>query len=135
MKIRIKGNSIRFRLSKTEVDHFGKTGRLEEKTEFEKSNFIYALAAKKSGEKLSVDFTNETITLWIPEQLVKEWTSTNRVGFDGEQETGGGRKLFLLVEKDYKCLDKVAEDQSDNYENPLAVKNEVSATNYSNLDR
>jgi len=25
-----------------------------------------------------------------------------------------------LVEKDFKCLDNVAEDQSDNYPNPLA---------------
>ena len=32
------------------------------------------------------------------------------------------KKLYLILEKDYKCLDTVSEDQSDNYENPLSVK-------------
>jgi hypothetical protein len=26
--------------------------------------------------------------------------------------------LYLLVEKDFVCLDETSEDQSDNYENP-----------------
>jgi hypothetical protein len=30
--------------------------------------------------------------------------------------------LYLLVEKDYTCLDNVEEDQSDNYPNPLLKK-------------
>lgn len=34
MKIRIKGNSIRYRLTKTEVETFSKVGFYEEKTEF-----------------------------------------------------------------------------------------------------
>ena len=34
MKIRIKGNTIRYRLTKTEVADFGQQGFVEEKTEF-----------------------------------------------------------------------------------------------------
>ena len=39
-----------------------------------------------------------------------------------EQLLGNERKLFLLFEKDFKCIDgEVLEDQSDNFENPLAA--------------
>ena len=30
------------------------------------------------------------------------------------------KKLYILIEKDFKCLDNTIEDQSDNYPNPLA---------------
>ncbi len=35
MKLRIQGNSIRFRLTRTEVDQFARQGRMEEGVEFE----------------------------------------------------------------------------------------------------
>jgi hypothetical protein len=50
----------------------------------------------------------------MPITMVKIWDSTDRVGFEYQD-----KDLFLLVEKDFKCLDNVAEDQSDNYPNPL----------------
>ena len=46
MKIRIKGNSVRVRLTRSEVDHFAETGYLEESTEFGNSHFLYALQSK-----------------------------------------------------------------------------------------
>jgi hypothetical protein len=117
MKLRIKGNSIRFRLTKTEVEYFGKENHLEEKTEFGNDTFTYSLETV-DGEELSAGFSNNTISLFIPQQLANEWTTTEKVGIESEMEIGHGKKLFLLLEKDYKCLDAVAEDQGDNYENP-----------------
>ncbi len=122
MKLRIKGNSIRFRLTKSEVDYFGKEGYLEERTEFGNSAFIYAMQNKLYGEELSAEFADNKITLSIPEQISTDWTNTNRVGIESEMEIAGGKKLFLLIEKDFKCLDNTIEDQSDNYPNPLAEK-------------
>ena len=120
MKLRIKGNTIRFRLSKSEVEYFGKENHLEEKTEFGKNTLTYSIKTM-NDVKLSADFSNDTISLFVPEYLVKEWISSERVGLESEMETGNGKKLFLLLEKDFKCLDTVAEDQSDNYENPLRI--------------
>jgi len=51
----------------------------------------------------------------MPEAMANEWITTDKVGFEYQDEG-----LFLLVEKDFKCLDNVAEDQSDNYPNPLS---------------
>lgn len=122
MKLRIKGNSIRIRLTKSEVDYFGKEGYLEEKTEFGDTTFIYALQNKNDGNELSAKFSSNKITLLIPPSMTSDWVNTNRVGYESEMEIGRKRKLYLLLEKDFKCLDNTVEDQSDNYPNPLASK-------------
>ena len=121
MKIRIKGNTIRFRLAKSEVEHFGKEGYLSEETEFSDKKFIYEVRAIKIGDGLSADFYDDTITLFVPQHLAAKWTTTELVGYQHEMKLRDGKKLFLLLEKDYKCLDVVSEDQSDNYENPRPV--------------
>ena len=115
MKIRIKGNSLRYRLTRSDIDKFSESGYLEETIDFGIYTLTYSLQ-KSHLTNLSATFENNKITLFIPATMAKEWTLTDKVGF--EYENNG---LFLLVEKDFKCLDNVAEDQSDNYPNPLAV--------------
>ena len=114
MKIRIKGNFLRYRLARTDVELFAKTGRLAEHTDFGDQTLVYSLQ-RSSGGQISATFKDNQITVFMPAAMADEWTSSERVGFEG---TYG--HLTLLVEKDFKCLDNVAEDQSDNYPNPLA---------------
>jgi hypothetical protein len=56
----------------------------------------------------------------MPEELATEWTTTEWVGYDNHMPLPNGESLFLMVEKDFKCLDGTTEDQSDMYDNPLA---------------
>jgi len=116
MKIRIKGNSLRYRLTKTDVEKFGREGYLEETSNFGGQVFKYALK-RSLAETLTAGFSNNTITMYMPSVMANEWIITDRVGF----ENNNGQ-LYLLIEKDFKCLDNVAEDQSDNYPNPLSMK-------------
>ena len=120
MKIRIKGNSIRLRLTQTEVANFAKTGYLEEHTEFGNATFTYALANDAEVLTLSAKMEGAKITMQVPPNLAKNWTSTNEIGFQHKQPLSNGKELFLLVEKDFVCLDNTFEDQSDNYPNPNA---------------
>lgn len=115
MKIRIKGNSIRYRMSKTDVEQFIKSSYLEETVDFGTQKLVYALK-KYSGSALSASFEQNTITLYMPEQMATEWKATEKIGFDGIHN-----KLSLLIEKDFQCLDNVEEDQTDNYPNPASV--------------
>ena len=119
MKIRIKGNSLRYRLTKTDVERFSAEGYLEEQTIFGSNVLTYALQVD-NVDKLSANFENNKITLLMPKIVAENWAATDQVGF---AEAAG--PLYLLIEKDFKCLDNVAEDQSDNYPNPLLAK-EVS---------
>src|ERR1700753_1535733 len=119
MKIRIKGNSIRLRLTKPEVAQFGKDGYLEERTVFGNGTFTYALRNSDSDAQLAAGFEDNTITMYVPAAMATEWVNTNTVGYSATMDTGMGQ-MALLLEKDFKCIDgDVQEDQSDNYENPL----------------
>ena len=121
MKIRIKGNSIRLRLSKSEIDTFGVKGYLEERTEFGTSALQYALVADKNSSELNASFTANKITVNVPENIMQEWVETNVVGFENKMKLPNDKHLFILIEKDFVCLDNTFEDQSDNFPNPNAM--------------
>lgn len=119
MKLRIKGNSIRIRLTKSEVDTFGKDGHIEEQTSFINGTLSYVLQSY-DGETMSATIFGNKITMQIPATLAKEWIETNKVGYEYNQPLPDGNTLYLLLEKDFKCLDEnITEDQSDSYDNPL----------------
>ncbi|MDB5009338.1 MAG: hypothetical protein JWR67_1611 [Mucilaginibacter sp.] len=116
MKIRIKGNALRYRLTKSDISGLANNGYLQEQTSFAEQPLIYALKAVED-DTLSAGFYGNTITLFMPKQMVAELINTEKIGF--EAKSGA---LQLLVEKDFTCLDNVDEDQSDNYPNPLAIQ-------------
>src|SRR5579864_3395590 len=111
MKIRIKSNSIRFRLTRTDVKQLAEKGGLEDKVNFGASSLTYAIEVTKDNQ-LSSTYQNNTITLFMPGSMINELENTDRVGFESNNN-----QLHLLVEKDFTCLDNVSEDQSDNYPN------------------
>jgi hypothetical protein len=122
MKLRIKGNTIRFRLTKSEVAYFSEKKFIQESTNLGKRIFSYGMKASDAIDKIGAEYENDGITITIPTALAKSWTDTNLVGLSEEMPVQEGKKLFILIEKDFKCLDEVSEDQSDNYPNPLADK-------------
>ncbi len=119
MKIRIRGNSIRIRLSKSEVTLFTKNGYVEEETDFGNNKLIYAV--KSTNDKtMSANFIGEKITMFIPENLLQLWVSTNLVSLEYNMPLETDKYLYILLEKDFQCIDAaVTEDQSDYFENPL----------------
>ena len=117
MKLRIKGNSLRIRLTKTEVSKLAETGYLEEQTIFPNNRFIYALQ-KTDAAALSATFESNKITMLVPDLFIKDWPVNDVVGLDTKMQLPNNESLFLLIEKDFVCLDETTEDQRDNYENP-----------------
>ncbi len=118
MKIRIKGNTVRYRLTKSEVIELAETGKLEERTEFLSSAIIYAIQ-QTDTEHFTADFVQNHIILKVPQILLQQWAATNQVGIEHHMPLPNGNSLYLLVEKDFKCIDAdVSEDQSDYFENP-----------------
>ncbi len=116
MKIRIKPNGIRYRLTRSEVERFASEGVIKEVIVFGDDKLTYILQ-RTTEPNLFSTFKNNIITLFVPEVLADDWTGTDRVGV----ESSAGH-LHLLLEKDFTCLENVAEDQSDNYPNPLLAK-------------
>ena len=118
MKIRIHGNSIRIRLSKTEVEILSDEGHLEERTSFGHTHFVYALTQSTDVNELTATFADNQITMFVPASFLEDWPINNIVGFEENMPINETEFLYLLLEKDFKCLDNTTEDQSDNFENP-----------------
>lgn len=118
MKIRIKGNSVRYRLTKTEVATFCEKGSFMEQTNFDQNTFTYGLIAKENILNLEAEFANNTIILALPKKEADIWATSSRVGYDNTVVLQNGQELYLLLEKDFVCMDETIEDQSDNYPNP-----------------
>lgn len=118
MKIRIKGPSLRLRLSRSEVYTLVHEGRLEEITHFAFKDFRYAVEQTDTGDALSANFEGNIMTMYVPRQLIRDWDTNALVTIDEHVQLPGGHSLYLLLEKDFQCLDKTDEDQSDNYINP-----------------
>lgn len=118
MKIRIKGNSVRFRLTQSEVRQLSETGSVQETTEFASGIFQYQVSLAPDIQNLRATYTHGKIVMLVPETDGKNWFQNEIVGFETDMPLPEGKKLHLLLEKDFACLDNTMEDQSDNYPNP-----------------
>lgn len=117
MKLRIKGNSVRLRLTRPDIQELAHRGYLEERTHFGSSTFIYSIECKEV-EQLTVNFGNDKLSVFIPAHFLLNWADDDIVGHEGHMPVSHTESLYLLVEKDFKCLDRKAEDESANYNNP-----------------
>ncbi|MEX0290647.1 MAG: hypothetical protein AB3N14_16195 [Flavobacteriaceae bacterium] len=126
MKLRIKGNSVRIRLTKTEVAQFCEQGFYTAETNFGKTLFRYSVKAGPEADSMSAVFEAEEIAIIIPASELQNWQRDERVGFYDQINLGADEHLLLQVEKDFECLEFRGEDESDNYPNPKA---QTRATN------
>lgn len=121
MKIRIKGNSIRFRLTQIDVKTLSEKGYIEDCTPFNFSTFVYSVVAKNNLEHLFASFSQNRIVLTVPKKWIIKWVDNETVSFQNVLKMESGEELALLLEKDFSCLDNTLEDQSDNYPNPKSL--------------
>lgn len=118
MKIRIKGDSIRLRLTKIDVQNLKKYGIVEESTIIGSQEiFKYSLVLNQDIPSIAAEFRANKITVFLSQKETQILTETNEITVEGFQNNGKDKGLFLLVEKDLQCLDTTSEDQSDMYEN------------------
>ena len=122
MKLRIRANSLRLRLTRSEVDQFGWTGRVEETIRLgpdPDQQITYALESSADAAELRVKYQNGQITVQVPQARAQEWVGTDLVGFDVNCPVGSDQTLAVLVEKDFRCLaERHGEDEADAYPHP-----------------
>jgi hypothetical protein len=126
MKLRVRGSSIRLRLTRTEVERLrGAEGRVSDQVRFGPQNLLsYAIVREPSPSTgptplLRATFDGAGITVFAPDSVVSTWAGSERVGFDAEQSVGDGPSLRILVEKDWNCLTaREGEEDVDTFPNP-----------------
>ena len=123
MKLRIKGNSIRLRLTRSEVELLGSEGTIFESVHFGTGSapFVYELRTTDDN-KVSATFMDRGIVVSLPASAADQWINSEEVGIEALQPIDAASGLRILIEKDFACLTRgSAEDESDAFQNPLAV--------------
>jgi len=121
MKLRIKGNTLRVRVSRSEVARLLAGDRLEETIHFSPepvAKFTYALQQEQSLSRPAVQYTENRVAILVPVEEVKTWGTTDQVGIAENISLGNLGSLGLLVEKDFACLDRSERDSVDAFPNP-----------------
>ena len=121
MKLRIKGNSLRLRVSRSELDRFSKGQRIHETIHFgsaPNAKLSYALERDEAIDLTVVKYGSHTVTVQIPFKLACQWEMTDMVGLSGSIDLGPAGTLDVLVEKDFACLDQNEADNEDTFPNP-----------------
>ncbi len=120
MKLRIRDNSVRVRLTRGEVDTLRDNGVVSARTGFPGSReFQYRVESSPASVIPGAYFSDNVVTVRLPETTVLAWANSEQVSIAGEQRLDDGEQLMILVEKDFACLaPREGEDESDMYERP-----------------
>lgn len=120
MKLRIRGDSLRLRLARGEVEHLAETGEVRETIHFGARALDYALRCAELDQPRA-QFEAEAIIVELPRAAALAWARSDQVGIEAEQPLAEG-VLRLLIEKDFKCLaPREGEDDSDAFPHPGAA--------------
>src|ERR1700722_20230162 len=120
MKLRVKGNSLRLRVSPSEMARLLEERRIEETIRFAPqvdAKLTYALEHAATEEAISVRYQPQQVTIVLSTQRARSWAEGEDVGVSGTVRVGSD-ELELLVEKDFACLDGTDEDNKDTFANP-----------------
>ncbi len=121
MKLRIRDDSVRLRLTRGEVESLAREGAFEARTRFGPTTLVYRL---ELGELVAPRATLEgaeagtRLIVRLPNDAGRAWAEGDEVGIEATQALDEG-ELRILVEKDFKCLaPREGEDDGDAFENP-----------------
>jgi hypothetical protein len=121
MKLRINGNSIRFRLLRSEVTTFLETGRIEQTIRFALSDralLTYGLEHISGLADVEVRHKPSEIIIFLPSHQVTSWADTDQIGIYSAVDLGRHGSLEISIEKDFACLDLSDADNHDAFPNP-----------------
>ena len=118
----MKKNSIRFRLTQSEIKRLSDLGQIKETINFGADfggGFTYVLKVDPDATQVTAIAESNIITVVLPRSTAQSWIETDLIGLEADQSVGGGYKLRLIIEKDFACLNpRPGEDQSDSFPNP-----------------
>lgn len=124
MKIRIKGNSTRLRLSQSEVDELAAGMAVSDSITFGPrpgERLSYQVMVSDDAVAIGAELADNVITFILPATVAGEWAAGDEVSLEADQAIGEERTLRILIEKDFACLNpRRGEDETDMFPNPNA---------------
>jgi hypothetical protein len=125
MKLRILGNSLRLRISRSELERLQADGSIEDSIRFSsapEASLTYALAVEPGEEGVRVRYSPQRVAVLLNEAQLRTWSQPNEVGIYVSVSNGSEKGLQLTIEKDFACLDRSHASNADAFPNPHADK-------------
>jgi hypothetical protein len=119
MKLRIKGSSLRLRLTQGEVRSLETAGEVAEQVHFGGgARLTYRLRIDTRNPEISASYGDNVIDIRIPRDAALTWSRTDQVTLSHAEAVTDG-ELQIVIEKDWNCLaPRSEEDESDNFPHP-----------------
>lgn len=125
MKLRMKGNSLRLRVTRSDLEKLRNNARVEETTWLgpdQQSRLTYALEHNAQVRSTALRFTPPVISAVIPTAEFERWVgSDDQVGIYATIDLGPRGSLELIIEKDFACLHGTDAENQDAFPNPHAA--------------
>ena len=121
MKLRIKGNSLRLRVTPSDVEQLLRDGAIREHVQFTANptdRLTYEVISSSSVPAATVAYCLGNITVSMPEIQLKKWAGSNDVGVYTDVAVGDDQVLSVAIEKDFACLDLTDAENEDTFPNP-----------------
>lgn len=109
MKLRINGNLLEFRISRSELARLSEAGRLEETVYLSPdgtSKLVYGLGTECSLRGARLRYEPPEVLIVFPSHAVKELAESDRSAIYASIDLGAHGFLEAFVEKDFALLDK-----------------------------
>jgi hypothetical protein len=131
MKLRINGNSLRLRVTRSELERLIAGEGVEETISFgpaPEASLRYALVSGSQDAPVSVRYRAQKITVTLSPEQLRAWSDENQIGVYANLNLGVAASLEIAVEKDFACLDRSDKDNADTFANPYAEGKRSIAT-------
>jgi hypothetical protein len=123
MKLRLKGSSLRLRLTRSELAQLQSGNRVQEEVLFPSNVALtYAIEVGRSTQPVLVAFASHQIVVSISKAQFNRWSGDDQVGIYMSLAATDSQDLEVIIEKDFACLDLSDADNEDTFANPLAGK-------------
>lgn len=115
MKLRLQGNSVRLRLTRSEVERLRETGLVEESVDFGAGEVLaYRLQSRLEQGPVEAAFGRGFITVSVSKEAAQGWAASDDVGLYAQSGA-----LAISIEKDFRCLTRRPDEQErDAYPHP-----------------
>jgi len=121
MKLRIRQNSLRLRLNRSDVAQLQKTGICTESIQFGPgSQLTYRLETSSHWTVMDTRYDHDCIRVLLPLRMAQDWAASDQVSLSLQHSDSSGPSL--LIEKDFQCLNcegRNPSEDTDSFPNPL----------------
>lgn len=115
MKLRIQDSTLRFRLTRKEVERLREQGGIDAEVCFAPDRALrYSVTSTSAVDTIEVDYANDHIRVQLPSSTVLSWCDSDKVSIKA-----AGR-VEVLIEKDFQCLHRPDHLEPDAFPNLLA---------------